>query len=85
MFCGSFIIVVSSVYSYNICFSLMVIEPVSRSLHEILHKDQRVLDHSTLIHIALDIACGMKFLHAHQIMHGDITSSDLLMNRDGVS
>ncbi|XP_020886585.1 serine/threonine-protein kinase STY17 isoform X1 [Arabidopsis lyrata subsp. lyrata] len=26
----------------------------------------------------------MEFLHAHQIMHGDITSSDLLMSKDGV-
>lgn len=66
MFCDSYNDC-NFVYSYDMIFFTLVIEPVSRTLHDILHTDQTIFDPRTLLQVALDVANGMQYLHEHKL------------------
>jgi serine/threonine protein kinase len=47
-----------------------------------LHKTRR-LSQTQLSMVALDVALGMQFLHAHNIIHRDLKSLNVLLDKDG--
>ncbi|GMH39536.1 hypothetical protein BSKO_07434 [Bryopsis sp. KO-2023] len=44
--------------------------------------DTRAPDFLSIIHLAHDIACGVRHLHAHNIIHGDLTARNVLLKQD---
>ncbi len=62
---------------------VMVMELMSGgNLHSLLRKEKD-LDWDTKYRIALDVAYGIKYLHDRNILHRDLNSMNVLLNKEG--
>jgi serine/threonine protein kinase/ABC-type proline/glycine betaine transport system substrate-binding protein len=62
---------------------VLVMEFLGRgSLHQVLHVDKTIFDWTMQIHVLVDCARGMNFLHTHDpvVMHRDLKSPNVLVN-----
>jgi len=62
---------------------VLVMEFLGRgSLHQVLHVDKTIFDWTMQIHVLVDCARGMNFLHSHDplLMHRDLKSPNILVN-----
>eukprot|EP01127_Copromyxa_protea_P015406 TRINITY_DN442_c0_g1_i2.p1 TRINITY_DN442_c0_g1~~TRINITY_DN442_c0_g1_i2.p1 ORF type:complete len:455 (+),score=52.36 TRINITY_DN442_c0_g1_i2:909-2273(+) len=67
---------------HNMC---IVTELLDGNLHDILHSPDIRLSNLQKLNFAIDIACGMAWLHnakPHQIIHRDLKPSNLLINEN---
>jgi serine/threonine protein kinase len=54
------------------------------SLYDFVHKQHNVLELTTLVKFAVDICRGMCYLHERGIIHRDLKTANLLMDKDQV-
>ncbi|PAN11204.2 hypothetical protein PAHAL_2G149800 [Panicum hallii] len=54
------------------------------NLFDFLHNEHNVLDLPMLVKFALDVCRGMSYLHQNGIIHGDLKSANLLMDKNHV-
>ncbi|CAJ2642887.1 unnamed protein product [Trifolium pratense] len=54
------------------------------SIYDLLHKRNTVLTLPPLLKIAIDVSEGMKYLHQNDIIHRDLKSANLLIDKTGV-
>ncbi|XP_020088658.1 serine/threonine-protein kinase STY17-like isoform X6 [Ananas comosus] len=54
------------------------------NLYDYLHKQERVLELSVLLKIAIDVCKGMDYLHKNNIIHRDLKTANLLIDRNQV-
>lgn len=62
---------------------VLVMEFLGRgSLHQVLHVDKTIFDWTMQIHVLVDCARGMNFLHTHEpkLIHRDLKSPNILVN-----
>ena len=49
------------------------------SLFKVLSSSKYKITYSLILKMALDTANGMRYLHEHEIIHGDLKSGNLLV------
>jgi serine/threonine protein kinase len=54
------------------------------SLYDFVHKQHNVLNLATLLKFAVDVCRGMCYLHERGIIHRDLKTANLLMDKDHV-
>lgn len=54
------------------------------SLYDFVHKQHNVLNLTTLLKFAVDVCRGMCYLHERGIIHRDLKTANLLMDKDRV-
>ncbi|XP_024634910.2 serine/threonine-protein kinase STY46 [Medicago truncatula] len=54
------------------------------SMYDLLHKQKTVLALPSLLKVAIDVSEGMKYLHQNDIIHRDLKSANLLIDKTGV-
>ena len=54
------------------------------SLYDFVHKQHNVLNLTTLLKFAVDVCRGMCYLHERGIIHRDLKTANLLMDKDHV-
>lgn len=65
--------------------SLFAVEFMSGgNLYDYLHKQKIVLELPKLLNIALDVCRGMDYLHQNSIIHRDLKTANLLMDKEHV-
>ncbi len=62
----------------------LVLELMERSLHAVLHQQKRALPTATVLLYLRDVAAAVTYLHAHNTMHLDLKSANVLL-RGGVA
>ncbi|EGC34101.1 hypothetical protein DICPUDRAFT_94884 [Dictyostelium purpureum] len=67
-------------YSLNPMCIVMEFLPTG-NLFELIHSKEQKLDSALILQIAFDIARGMAHLHSRNIIHRDLKSSNLLMDK----
>jgi len=69
---------------YGVCTEpgscAMVMERMRRSLHDLIHSKEEVTD-ARRLQIAIDIAQGLASLHTQNILHRDLKSHNILLDR----
>ncbi|EGD75836.1 TKL protein kinase [Salpingoeca rosetta] len=50
------------------------------SLYDLLHVKKQLLDEPTCLRVAFEVACAMAFLHAHNVVHRDLKSPNVLLD-----
>ncbi|EGD73869.1 TKL protein kinase [Salpingoeca rosetta] len=64
--------------SHTLAFVLSWAE--NGSLYDVLHVVKKQLDEATRHRIAFEVACAMAFLHAHNVVHRDLKSPNVLLD-----
>jgi serine/threonine protein kinase len=80
----SFFIKFKSYVAINPC-ALFAVEFMSGgNLYDYLHKQKNVLELPKLLNFALDVCRGMGYLHQNSIIHRDLKTANLLMDKEHV-
>lgn len=54
------------------------------NLYDYLHKQKNVLELPKLLKFALDVCRGMEYLHQNSIIHRDLKTANLLVDKEHV-
>lgn len=66
-------------------YSLFAVEFMSGgNLYDFLHKQKNVLELPKLLKFALDVCRGMEYLHQNSIIHRDLKTANLLVDKEHV-
>ncbi|EGD79264.1 TKL protein kinase [Salpingoeca rosetta] len=64
--------------SHTLAFVLSWAE--NGSLYDVLHVKKQPLDEPTCLRVVFEVACAMAFLHAHNVVHRDLKSPNVLLD-----